>query len=61
MSLTVQELQEWLDVYYPDAHQFPMELKYWVNKYYAETLEAKRLSHQRFKDVIGKRRDEEDE
>jgi len=54
MSLTVQELQEWLNKYYPGSHQFPRELKYWVNKYHAETLEAKRLSHQRFKDFIRK-------
>ena len=52
MTITVQELQEWLDIHYPDAYEFPKLLSYWLNKYEAEILEAKRLSHQRYKDMI---------
>ena len=53
MTLTVQELQEWLDTHYPDSYEFPALLSYWANKYLVEALEAKRLSHQVFKDTIG--------
>ena len=52
MRLTVREFQTWIQENYPEEHQFPSELRYWINKYVAETLEAKRLSHQRFKDII---------
>jgi len=58
MSLTIETLPEWINIHYPDAHQFPRELRYWMNKYYAETIEAKRLSHQRYKDTIGARHSE---
>ena len=53
MTLTVQELQEWLDIHYPDSYEFPKLLSYWANKYIEEMLEAKRLSHQAPKDTIG--------
>ena len=53
MTLTVRELQEWLDIHYPEDYEFPALLSYWANKYTVETREAKRLSHQEFKDSIG--------
>ena len=36
MTITIQDLQEWLDVHYPDAYEFPKLLSYWLNKYMEE-------------------------
>ena len=53
--LTVQTLQDWLDVHYPDNSDFAAMLTYWANKYRECEAEEKRLNHQRYKDCISQR------
>ena len=55
MTLTVRVLQEWLDVHYPENHDFAAMLSYWYNEYIKCELESKRLNHQRYKDSISQR------
>ena len=55
MTLTVQTLQDWLDVHYPDNRDFAAMLCYWANKYLECEGEAKRLNHQLYKDCISQR------
>ena len=55
MTLTVQTLQDWLDVHYPDNRDFSALLTYWANKYMECELEWKRLNHQLYKDCISQR------
>ncbi len=49
MIPTVQELQDWMDLYYPDNYDFSSLLCYWKNEMVKYELEQKRLSHQKFK------------
>ena len=56
--LTVQTLQDWLDVHYPENSDFAAMLTYWVNKYRECEGEAKRLNHQPCKDLTGEHIDE---
>ena len=36
MAITVKQLQEWVEQYYPEDYEFTKILKYWVNKYTQE-------------------------
>ena len=51
MNPTVQELQDWIDLYYPDNRDFSGMLSYWKNEMVKFELEQKRLSHQAYKDI----------
>lgn len=51
---TVQELQDWVDLRYPDNRDFTALLSYWKNKMIKFELEQKRLSHHNHKDFIRK-------
>ena len=59
MNPTVQELQDWIDLYYPDNRDFSSLLSYWKNEMIGFELEQKRLSCQTHKDLISKVHDRE--
>ena len=58
MTLTVDELQDYMNLYYPDNRDFSALLCYWKNEVVKWRLESKRLNHQHYKDLKGEHRHE---